>query len=103
MFGDTNMVRTKARRKSGYITPQLTISKKELVIQNLFLNEFYDDWEDWRDGFRDWYKDFKTIKNITVEKKKVYGEKYDKRMRMNEKQKNLLCRRKLRKMEEMFK
>lgn len=69
-----------------------------MIKYNLFLNPFYDDWEDWRDGFRDWYKDFKTIKNIEIGKKNIYGEKYEKRIKMNQKQKQLLKRRKVRKL-----
>ena len=55
-------MRRRWKRKSGYITPDLTISKKDLIKNDLFVNPFYDDWIDWRDGMRDWYSDFKKIK-----------------------------------------
>ena len=60
------MVSKKDRKKSGYVTPRLTISKKELIENDLFVNPHYSDWDDIRDGFRDWYSDFKTIKNIDL-------------------------------------
>ncbi len=85
-------------RKSGYVAPSLAISRKELVENNLYLNYFYDDWEDWRDGMRDWYTDFKTIKKIDIAKRKIYGERYEKRIRMNQKQQKLLKIRKERKL-----
>ena len=89
-------MRKRWKRKSGYVTPNLTISKKELVREELFVSPYYDDWVDWRDGFRDWYCDFKTIKNL---KGRLWGgndETYEKRVKMNKKQKKLLRRRKAR-------
>jgi len=87
------MVTRKDRRHSGYVTPQATISKKELIKNNLFIDDFYDDWQDYRDGFRDWFRDFKKIKNI---KDKKWSPRVEKRIRMNKKQKKLLLRRKAR-------
>lgn len=63
---------------------------------DLFLNPVYDDWEDWRDGMRDWFGDNKLIKKVTARMKRAYGDHYEKRMRMNRKQKRLLQRRKAR-------
>lgn len=95
------MVSKKDRRRSGYITPRATVSKKELIRYNLFITPFYDDWEDYRDSLRDWYSDFKTIKN--PDPCALPKNMYWKRIRMNKKQKKLLkrrqakrCKRKLR-------
>jgi len=89
------MVSKKDRRNSGYVTPNLTISKKELIENDLFLNPFYDDWCDWRDGMRDWFRDFKLIKRIPWKTSGFYNLKmWKKRMQMNKKQKRLLNRRK---------
>lgn len=93
------MVTKKERRHNGYVTPRLTVSPKELIKYNLFIDTFYDDWEDYRDGFRDWFRDFKTIKKIRLRKSKRFDYKlFEKRIRMNLKQKKLLRRRKLRKL-----
>lgn len=90
------MARQRWKRKSGYVTPRLTIPKKELLKYDLFLNSYYDDWEDWRDGMRDWFGDHKLIKRVHRGMKRVYDDNYEKRMRMNQKQKRLLHRRKAR-------
>lgn len=93
MFGG-NPMNKKKRRHSGYVTPRLTISKKELIENDLFVNPFYDDWENYRDGFRDWFSDFKKIKKV-----KGYGfdERIERRLKINRKQKNLFKRRQARK------
>jgi len=87
------MVTRKDRRHSGYVTPQATISKKDLIENDLFIDDFYDDWEDYRDGLRDWFRDFKKIKRV---KDKHWNHLFDKRIRMNMKQQKLLRRRKAR-------
>lgn len=94
------MVRKKWKRKSGYTIPSLTISKRDLLENNLSLNPSYDDWSDWRDGFRDWFSDFKTIKKINFHKAKHLDDKLvQKRITMNQKQKRLLNRRKVMKID----
>jgi len=98
MFGGIRMVTKKDRRKSGYVTPNLTISKKELEKYNLVVMPFWDDWCDWRDGFRDWYNDFKLIKKLHWKTRGYYhNEMWEKRMQMNKKQKRLIKRRTRRK------
>ncbi|MBI2146592.1 hypothetical protein HYU22_04590 [Candidatus Woesearchaeota archaeon] len=93
------MARRRWKRKSGYITPNLVISKKELLENDLFLNPVYDDWADWRDGFRDWFRDFKLIKPIPSRVYKYMSEDVRaKRIRMNQKQQRLLTRRKARRL-----
>ncbi len=42
----------KIRKKSGRVYPNLTISKKALIENNLFINPHWSDWVDYRDGFR---------------------------------------------------
>ena len=91
------MVSRRVKKRNGYYTPGLTIPKKELIANSLFSNLEYDDWEDHRDGYRDWFSDFKQIKNIDVSKQKIYDELYEKRVSMNSKQKKLLKRRKSKK------
>jgi hypothetical protein len=90
------MVTQKDRRKNGYSTPLATISKKDLIENDLFINSLYDDWDDYRDGFRDWFRDFKKIKKIDNGYREFNDQLYDKRIRMNRKQKCLLKRRKFR-------
>jgi hypothetical protein len=92
MFGGIPMVSKKKRRHSGYVTPRSDISKKDLIKYDLFVDIFYDDWDDWRDGFRDWFWDFKLIKKINPSVCYFDEEMYEKRIRMNKKQKKLLKR-----------
>ena len=96
MFGGITMVTKKDRLHSGYVTPKLVIPKKEFIKENLFLNPLYDEWENYRDGFRDWYSDFKLIKKISGRSYGFNKELYEKRIYMNKKQKMLLKRRKVR-------
>jgi hypothetical protein len=97
VFGGIPMVSKKDRRHNGYVTPSLTISSAELVRYDLFVDTFYDDWEDYRNSYRDWFRDFKTIKKIQYRKSKSFNnELFEKRIRMNLKQKKLLKRRKFR-------
>ena len=91
------MVTKKDRRHSGYVTPRATISCKALIKYDLFINDFYDDWTDYRDGFRNWFKDFKLIKKIKFGEFSYNHDVVAKRLQMNKKQKILLRRRKLRK------
>jgi len=85
------MVTKKDRRHSGYVAPQPTISKKDLIKYDLFINTFYDDWNDYRDGFRDFLSDFKKIKRIHKGRGKyLCNGIIEKRICMNLKQKKLL-------------
>lgn len=93
VFGDGPMVTRKDRRHSGRVTPQATISQKGLLENDLFIDVLYDEWTNYRDGFRDWFRDFKKIKNV---KDKHWSHLFEKRIRMNKNQKRLLQRRKAR-------
>lgn len=73
-----------------------TVSRKELLANDLFIEQFYDDWNDYRDGMRDWFRDFKLIKE-SVLGRWWCQELADKRNMMNKKQRKLLQRRKARK------
>ena len=87
-------MRKRWKRKSGYVTPDLTISKKDLIKYDLFVNPFYDDWADYRDGFRDYVSDFKKIKKVYPCRGKYLCEGVvEKRINMNFKQQKLLKRR----------
>lgn len=97
------MATQKDRRQNGYITPRATISKKDLLEHDLFITPLYDDWEDYRDGFRDWFRDFKKIKRKHFRQSRYFSiELFEKRIRMNRKQKKLLKRRKRRKLHGYF-
>jgi len=87
----------KLRRRSGYVTPRATVSKKDLLKNDLFINPFYDEWKNHRDGFRDWFGDFKKIKKLHRRHWIFNDELYEKRNQMNSKQEKLLKRRKVRK------
>jgi len=92
------MARKRWKRKSGYVTPKLTIKRKQLEQNNLFLNPSYNDWEDWRDSQRDLFRDFKLIKNFNEKEYPFYSKEIiKKRLRMNLKQIKLKIRRKNRK------
>lgn len=97
MFGGFRMVRKRWKRKSGYFAPQPTISFKEIVEEGFFINPIYDEWISYRDGLRDWYRDFKLIKRIHAQQNIYHPEWAEKRIQMNLKQKKLLKRRKARK------
>jgi len=89
------MVSLKDRRNSGKYTPKATCSSKELKQNNLFIDEYYDDWEDHRDGSRDWFRDGKMIK--VVPNYINSDSSFIKRVALNKKQEMLLRRRKARK------
>lgn len=85
------MISTKDRRNSGKYTPTTDISKKELLANNIEIPAEYDDWNNYRDGFRDWYRDGKMIKNSYKRKYHKYHSENDiKRTALNNKQKRLL-------------
>ena len=92
------MVTKKDRRNSGYYTPLALVSNKELIKYDLFVNPVYDEWISSRDGFREWYRDFKLIKRI--HRKRFDSELVAKRILMNLKQKKLLKIRQARKISE---
>lgn len=91
------MITRKERRHSGYVTPEFTVCKKDLIKYDLFVNPFYDDWCDYRDGFRDFISDFKKIKRVNLGVTCYREDLYKKRIKMNLKQKKLVKRRQARK------
>ncbi|MBN1386471.1 hypothetical protein JW968_05870 [Candidatus Woesearchaeota archaeon] len=91
------MVTKKDRRHSGYTTPRATISKNEILHENIFIDIFYDEWQNYRDCYRDWYSDFKKIKNVNRSVRFYSDSMYKKRMLMNKKQKILSGRRRQKK------
>ena len=84
-------------QKTLEINKQIPISKKSLIENDLFIDSFYDEWSNYRDGFRDWFRDFKKIKKIDIAYRKFNDQLYNKRLRMNMKQKRLSKIRKTRK------
>jgi len=90
------MTTKKDRRHDGYVTPRATIPKKLLIKYHLFIDEFYDDWQDYRDSMRNWFGDFKKIKRIPVKQTRYTdNETVLKRLQMNKKQMRLAKRRKM--------
>jgi len=47
----------KDKKRKGHIESKLLISPKEAKKLNLDTVKFWDDWRDYRDGMREWYKD----------------------------------------------
>ena len=82
----------KKRRHSGWVTPRTTLkAKRQWLIDNcLEPQPFYDEWEDYRDGFRD-HGDRTRISTCP------YCIKYCSFRKWNKKNKLLLKRRKVRK------
>lgn len=39
-------------KKTGWVSPKPTVPIKGLEKNDLFLDDFYDEWQDHRDGFR---------------------------------------------------
>jgi hypothetical protein len=81
----------KDRKHSGRVTPYPTIPIKLLKQENLFLNDFWDDWVDYRDGLK-----------VSLDNKKIRSEHMWQAdsldvKRFNNKNKLLLQRRKAKK------
>ena len=88
----------KKRRHDGYSTPIATIPIYELKNpkSDIFINEYYDDWENYRDGFRNIYEDYKSLKRLPIR----YLERTESgqiRLKMNDKIKRQLQIRKAKK------
>src|SRR3989338_1879085 len=81
------MLTKKDRRQSGYYTPRATVPVKALIKDDLFINPIYDDWLDYRDGMRDCFGEYKKIKKLDPGYEKYNDTLYDKRIKMNNKQK----------------
>ena len=51
----------KEKKQSGWVTPRWPknpgVGYKEAIQEALEPQPFYDDWKDWRDGMRNYYKD----------------------------------------------
>jgi hypothetical protein len=91
------MKTSKDRRHSGRYTPTTNISRKELIANNIEIQNEYDDWNNYRDGFRDWYRDGKMIKSTKRQYHHIFSDYDSKREKLNRKQELLLKRRRARK------
>jgi len=62
------MVSLKDKRHSGRTSgmPTIKAPKKEIINNCLEPHEFYDDWGDYRDGFRAYHKDRTKIKDKDI-------------------------------------
>lgn len=78
----------KDRRHSGRYWPKATTNDPEAQV---YIQEEYDDWQNYRDGFRDWEGDGKRIVNLN--RRYPFSNKV---RHMNKKNKRLLKRKKLR-------
>jgi hypothetical protein len=85
------MVSKKDRRHSGWISIEYPFSKKEMIKYNILPQLHYSDWDDWRDGQRDYLYDYKLIKKVPS------WADDEIRTKRNAKQKKLLKRRKAKK------
>ncbi len=58
----------KDRRHSGWVTPSTTLKlkRKEIIDNCLEPQIFYDDWNNYRDSFRHWYKDRSKLKKYLI-------------------------------------
>lgn len=86
------------KRKSGWVYPDVCIeaSKKYIIENCLEPQKFYNDWVDWRDGFRDIFKDGKLIRKINYHYCRwCNNESYLLRKELNIRNKMLVRRRKL--------
>lgn len=92
-------MRGRWKRQSGRVTPKSTIKvkKKELIKECLEPKEYYDDWINYRDGFRDYYKDLTKIKRKFMRIFKLNDNFLEKIRKNNKKLKKLLKIRKLKK------
>ena len=63
-------MKSKDRKRSGWTTPNSTLKmkKSDLINECLEPQEYYDDWNDYRDGMRDWMNDRTKIKKGDVVK-----------------------------------
>ncbi|MEK6927314.1 MAG: hypothetical protein AABX11_02680 [Nanoarchaeota archaeon] len=88
----------KDRRHSGRVTPLLNkgIKKELLIEEGLEPQDYWDDWKDYRDGFRG-DKDRKMIRNENARWTKYFDVK-----RWNKKLKGLISRRRVRKLKIKF-
>ena len=98
------MQTSKARKKSGWIYPDCVVKAKKIDIINECLEPqpCWDDWNDYRDGQRDWYSDGKKIKNVNINEKEIEFDSYEdsyeyRRIIWNNKNKRLLRIRKAKK------
>lgn len=89
----------KDRRKSGWVRAEPTAPLKLLrkYETDYFLFEFYDDWNNYRDGQRDLYRDGKLIKSLYHPLDHWDFDSGVERDKRNKKQYRLLRRRKQRK------
>ena len=64
-------MRKKDKRHSGWVTPRPTIPLKVLHAEDLFIDKFYDDWEDYRDGQRNITGDRTKFKKNSILRKMI--------------------------------
>lgn len=86
----------KVRRHSGRYYPKPTNNDPEA---QLYIQEEYDDWDNYRDGMRDWDGDNKKI----IKRPNLYLCNTDKVRHMNKKNKRLLKRKKEMKNRNLYK
>lgn len=94
----------KQRRHSGWVYPDSTIraKHKEIIDECLEPQSFWDDWQDTRDGMRNWHGDRSKIKR-KLHTSLNFCEECDKLKINNKKLKKLIRRRKVRKKYELEK
>jgi hypothetical protein len=93
------MTSKKDRRHSGYVSPASTIKakRKEIIDNCIEPQDFYSEWDNYRDGQRDYYRDNKKIKKTINKYKKELSSYEIKRIKYNEKNQKMLKIRKAKK------
>jgi len=99
------MINKKVRRHSGWVEPRVTIkAPKGYILDNcLEPKPYYDEWMNYRDGYRDFLKDgTKKKKESFINMWRTFDGSVAKKLkRNNHKIKRLLRRRKIRKHKEL--
>ena len=55
----------KDKKSSGHKEAQMLLPKKIAIVENLEPIQYWDDWSDYRDSFRWWYRDRSRFHKIT--------------------------------------
>ena len=89
--------KARLKKRTGWVTPNSTIRmpRRYIIDNGLEPQKHWDDWQDYRDGFRDWASDRKKLKKDSIILyKSWYPELIEKLLKNNNKLKRLLKRRK---------
>lgn len=91
------MTSKKDRLRSGWYEPRTEVPTRVLDAEGIVVNLEYDEWSNYRDGWRSWHLDYKRIKYVPLHTFRLFEETITTRIAMNAKQKRLLKVRRARK------